>query len=313
MNISEIGYGAWGIGGGLWSGSDDAESLKALHAAVDRGVNFIDTALVYNDGHSEQLIGNVTKERTEEIFVASKVPPLNRRWPAADGTPIAEAFPAAHIRECAETSLRNLGMDALDLMQFHVWSDAWHDIDEWKRPVEELRAEGKVRHWGISINDHQPENVLRTLDTGLIDTVQVIYNIFDQAPERSLFPYCQEHGIGVIIRVPLDEGGLTGRITPETSFPDDDFRSRYFSGERKQQVQQRVQRLEALLSGEAEDIAELALRFTLSHEAVSTVIPGMRTVRNVLRNTGVSDGRRLSAGLKEELRNHAWERNFYHR
>lgn len=309
--VSEIGYGAWGIGGGLWSGSDDQESLKALHTAVDRGVTFLDTALAYSDGHSERLIARVRKERTEKFLIATKIPPKNRRWPAAKGTAIADAFPAAYIRECAQKSLKNLDTDTIDLLQFHVWSDAWHDVDEWKKAIEELRVEGKVKYWGISINDHQPENVLRTLDTGLIDTVQVIYNVFDQSPRRTLFPYCEAHGIGVIVRVPLDEGGLTGSITPETTFPESDFRSRYFREDRKRQVQERVKRLEGLLGDEAADVADLAIRFSLSHKAVSTVIPGMRSLRNVIRNTAASDGRWLSEGLLRQLAGHSWERNFY--
>ena len=310
-NVSEIGYGAWGIGGGLWQGSDDQESMKALHAAVDRGVNFIDTALAYSEGHSENLVAKLRDDRDEDITIATKIPPKNRIWPAAKGTPLSVAFPAEYIRECAEKSLKNLSTDSIDLLQFHVWSDEWHDKDEWKKAVEELRAEGKVKKWGISINDHQPANVLRTLDTGLIDTVQVIYNIFDQSPERELFPYCLEKKIGVIVRVPLDEGGLTGSVTPETTFSEKDFRSRYFRGERKREVSDRVERLKSLLGSEAEDVAELALRFVLSHDAISTVIPGMRSVRNVLRNTGISDGRRLSREMLGELAKHRWDRNFY--
>ncbi len=311
ITVSEVGYGAWGIGGGLWSGSDDDDSVKALHTAIDRGVTFIDTALAYSEGHSERLIARVLADRTETISVATKIPPRNRRWPAAPSTPLSEAFPMGYIRECCERSLKNLGTDALDLLQFHVWSDEWHDQDEWKREVEELRAEGKVKQWGISINDHQPGNVLKTLATGLIDTVQVIYNIFDQSPRKELFPYCLENAIGVIVRVPLDEGGLTGRITPETTFPDKDFRARYFRGERKKQVYDRVQRLQPLLGEEAGDVAELALRFVLSEPAVSTVIPGMRSLNNVIRNTSVADGRRLSPSLLEKLSDHRWERNFY--
>jgi aryl-alcohol dehydrogenase-like predicted oxidoreductase len=310
-NVSEIGYGAWGIGGGLWQGSDDQESMKALHAAVDRGVNFIDTALAYNEGHSERLVANLRKDREEVLSIATKIPPKNRKWPAAEGTPLSEAFPAEYIRECTEKSLRNLSTDSIDILQFHVWSDEWHDMDEWKKAVEELRMEGKVKKWGISINDHQPSNVLKTLETGLIDTVQVIYNIFDQSPEEQLFPYCRKNGIGVVVRVPLDEGGLTGSIHPETQFPDSDFRSNYFRGDRKKELQGRVEKLRALMEGEAQDVAELALRFILTEPAVSTLIPGMRRSEHVIRNTAVSDGRALSENLRTRLKDHRWHRNFY--
>lgn len=309
--MSEVGFGAWGIGGGLWKGSDDHGSTAALRAAVERGVNFIDTALAYNEGHSERLVGSVRRESPTPIFVATKIPPRNRRWPAADGTPLRDAFPADHIRACTEASLRHLGVDTIDLQQFHVWSDAWSVDQEWRDAVQQLREEGKVRHWGISINDHQPSNVLKALDTGLIAAVQVIYNIFDQSPEETLFPYCQQHGIGVIVRVPLDEGGLTGSVGPETRFQEGDFRANYFRGDRKRQVWERVESLRALLGEEATSIPELALRFTLSHPAVSTIIPGMRTAGHVAANTAVSDGRVLSAGLRKALKAHQWRRNFY--
>lgn len=311
VEVSEVGFGAWGIGGGLWKGSEDQESMAALRAAVERGVNFIDTALAYNEGHSERLVGSVRRESPTPIFVATKIPPKNRRWPAADGTPLQDAFPADHIRSCTESSLRHLGVDTIDLQQFHVWSDAWADDHEWQDAVQQLQQEGKVRHWGISINDHQPSNVLKAIDTGLIAAVQVIYNIFDQSPEEVLFPYCQKHGIGVIVRVPLDEGGLGGSIGPETTFQAGDFRANYFRGDRKQQVWERVKELRGLLGEEAKTIPELALRYTLSHSAVSTIIPGMRTLAHVAANTAVSDGRALSHGLLKALKAHQWQRNFY--
>lgn len=311
LKVSEIGFGAWGIGGGLWRGSEDDESMKALRRALDLGLNFIDTALAYNEGHSERLICSVVRERNSDAVVATKIPPKNRIWPAAKGTRLKDAFPADYIRTCTETSLRNLGLSTLTIQQFHVWSDEWASIDEWKEAVHALKKEGKVRFFGISINDHQPENVLRTLDTGLIDCVQVIYNIFDQTPQEELFPYCLKKGIGVIVRVPFDEGGLTGRITESTVFDKKDFRHHYFRGSRKKQVAERAEKIQTIMGKEADDVAELALRFTLSHAAVSTVIPGMRTVAHVEKNTSISDGRRLSPSLLRELKEHQWRRNFY--
>ncbi len=313
FTVSEVGYGAWGIGGGLWKGSQDDASRLALRRAVDLGVTFIDTALAYNDGHSERLVGEVRRETGQPIVVATKIPPKNGRWPAADGTPLREAFPASYIRACTEKSLKNLGVDSIDVQQFHVWSDAWASDHEWQDEVRKLKEEGKVRQWGISINDHQPSNVLKTLETGLISTVQVIYNIFDQSPEERLFPACASQGIGVIVRVPFDEGGLLGTITPETKFEPSDFRANYFRGARKKQVQERNDRLRLLLGDEAQTLPELALRFILSHPAVSTVIPGMRTSRNVEANCSVSDGRPLSKELLGKLSEHGWQRNFYGR
>jgi aryl-alcohol dehydrogenase-like predicted oxidoreductase len=311
LEVSEIGYGAWGIGGSQWGGADDDESLQALHKAIDLGLTFIDTALAYGRGRSERLVGQVVRERPEPIHVATKVPPKNLIWPAPEGLPVEEVYPGAHIRACAERSLSNLGLERIDLLQLHVWSDEWTDQGDWRATVDELRSEGKIAFFGISINDHQPGNSLRMIESGAIDTVQVIYNVFDQSPEDELFPACREHGIGVIARVPLDEGGLTGRIGPDTEFAEDDFRADYFRGERKHELAERVNAIAADLGIEREELAEIALRFVLSDPTVSTVIPGMRSLRNVERNVAVSDGRGLPDGWRDRLRAHRWVRNFY--
>jgi aryl-alcohol dehydrogenase-like predicted oxidoreductase len=309
--VSEIGFGAWGIGGTMWLGARDDESLRALHRALDLGVDFIDTALVYGEGHSEALVGRVVRERGGGVRVATKVPPRNRAWPAARGVPVAECFPAAHIVASAERSLRNLGLDTIDLLQLHVWQDEYLDQDGWRDGLLGVKRSGKVRQLGVSVNDHDPASALRAVGSGLFDAIQVIYNIFDQSPEAELFPACIAHGVGVLARVPLDEGGLTGTITPQTTFPDGDFRNRYFAGERRRQVWERAERLKALLGDEARTLPELALRFCLSHPAVSTVIPGMRRVATVEASAAVSDGRLLSQSMLEALKAHAWPRNFY--
>jgi aryl-alcohol dehydrogenase-like predicted oxidoreductase len=212
LQVSEIGYGAWGIGGTGWLGARDDESLRALHRAIDLGVSFIDTALGYGDGHSEQLVGSVVRERPETIVVATKIPPANRRWPMPAGVDPDEAFPASHVRACTEESLRNLGVEAIDVQQFHVWSDEWVGRGSGQQAIEELKSEGKIRHFGVSINDHEPHNALALVESGIVDTVQVIYNVFDQSPEDELLPACVEHDVGVIARVPFDEGALTGRV-----------------------------------------------------------------------------------------------------
>ncbi|MFE6756254.1 aldo/keto reductase [Streptomyces sp. NPDC057684] len=310
MSVSEIGYGAWGIGASGWVGATEDESVRALHRAVDLGVNFIDTARGY--GESERIVGRVVRERAgDEVLVATKVPPMNRIWPAPDGIDPAEAFPGAHIRESVETSLRVSGLDHFDVVQFHVWSDEWVGGGDWLQTVEELKKEGKIRLFGVSINDHQPDNALALVRSGVVDTVQVIYNIFDQAPADALLPACEEHGVGVIVRVALDEGGLTGRITAGTTFPEGDFRARYFRDDRPAQVERKVAAIVADLGIAPDEIAENALRFVLSSPAVSTVIPGMRTVRNVERNTALSDGRPLTADQLAVLAGHRWPRNFY--
>jgi aryl-alcohol dehydrogenase-like predicted oxidoreductase len=311
LEVSEIGYGAWGIGGSQWGGADDDESVQALHRAIDLGLNFVDTALAYGDGRSERLVGQVVRERPETVHVATKVPPKNRIWPAPDGLPVEEVFPGDYVRECGEQSLRNLGMDAVDLLQLHVWSDDWAGQGDLLEAVDELRSAGKIRFFGISINDHQPANALRLIETGAVDTVQAIYNVFDQSPEDVLFPACREQGVGVIARVPLDEGGLTGRIDADTEFAEGDFRSHYFRGDRKREVHERAQAIAHDLDIGADELAETALRFVLSEPTVSTVIPGMRSLRNVERNLAVSDGRALPEGQRERLRAHRWVRDFY--
>jgi aryl-alcohol dehydrogenase-like predicted oxidoreductase len=311
IEVSEIGYGAWGIGGSQWGGADDDESVQALHRAIDLGLNFVDTALAYGDGRSERLVGRVVRERSETIHVATKVPPKNRIWPAPDGVPLEEVFPGDYVHECAKRSLDNLGMDSVDLLQLHVWSDEWADQGDLLETIDELRSSGSIRFFGISINDHQPANALRLIESGAVDTVQVIYNVFDQSPEDELFAACREHGIGVIARVPLDEGGLTGRIGPDTEFADDDFRAHYFRGDRKREVQDRATGIAADLGIDQDELAETALRFVLSEPTVSTVIPGMRSLRNVERNIAVSDGHTLPDEVREKLRAHRWVRDFY--
>jgi len=311
FEISEMGYGAWGIGGTQWLGGTDDESLAALRRAIELGLNFIDTALAYGAGHSEQLVGRVLREAGHRIYVATKVPPKNQLWPARPGIGIEQAFPYDYILRSTEHSLKNLGVETIDLQQLHVWNPEWIARDEWRRALEELKRSGKVRAVGISINDHQPDSALEIIETGLIDTVQAIYNIFDQSPERNLFPLAIARDIGVIARVPLDEGSLTGKIDEHTRFAPGDFREGYFQGDRKRQVREHVESLLRDLGVDAAGLPEIALRFCLSHPAVSTVIPGMRSLRNAEANCAVSDKGALPQETLAVLRRHAWDRNFY--
>lgn len=311
IEVSEIGYGAWGIGGRQWLGAEDEESSRALHRAIELGVNFIDTALAYGEGHSEQLVGKVVREAPGKVWVATKVPPKNLLWPARPGIGIDQVFPYDYIIRCTEQSLRNLNVDTIDLQQLHVWNPEWIDRDDWRRAFEDLKKSGKVRAVGISINDHQPDSALDVVKTGLIDTVQVIYNIFDQSPERNLFPLVQQMGVGVLARVPLDEGGLTGTIDENTTFPKGDFRESYFRGDRKRQVAEHVAALKRDLEGAKGSLPEIALRFCISHPAVSTVIPGMRRVKTVESSCSVSELGPLPPDALAKLKRHAWERNFY--
>ena len=308
-DVSEIGFGGWGIGRTWWGPTDDSESLVALKTAWDAGVNFFDTAYVYGDGHSEKLMARALKGKP--AIIATKIPPKNQAWPADPKVPCADVFPADWIQACTERSLKNLDRDTLDLTQLHVWTDAWLDNDEWKEAISKLKSSGKIRAFGVSINDHDPNSALSLVASGLVDTVQVIFNIFDQSPEEKLFPLCQKNNVGVIVRVPFDEGGLTGAFSAETKFEKEDFRAKYFRGDNLRQTVERVGKLKGLLGEDAKTLPELALKFILGHPAVSTVIPGMRRKENVKANTAVSQSAPLSTSKMAELKQHAWPRNFY--
>lgn len=309
--ISEIGYGAWGLGGKQWQGGDDSEAQRALKRAFELGVNLVDTALAYGDGHSEQLVGRAIRQSFRSIFVATKIPPKNRIWPAKPSMPFAEVFPYEYIVHSTEESLRNLGVDQLYLQQFHVWTDAWIGNEELRRAVEDLQASGKVRYFGVSVSEHDPNSALEAVRSGLFQAVQVIYNIFDQSAEEQLFPLCCEKRVGVLARVPLDEGGLTGSITEATKFEPGEFRDHYFQGDRKRQLVEHVEALKRDLTGVPGSLAEIALRFCLSNKAVSSVIPGMRRVKTVESSCRASSAGVLDARTLSILRQHAWNRNFY--
>ena len=309
--VSELGYGAWGIGGTMWIGADDDESLRALRQAIELGVNFIDTAYGYGDGHSEELVGAAARQAAETVYVATKIPPLNGQWPARPGVHAQDAYPAAWIRTCTERSLEKLGLETIDVQQFHVWSDEWVDQGDWLEAVNQLQRDGKIRFFGVSVNDHQPDSVIRLVESGRVDAIQLIYNIFDQSPEDELFSAVEAANVGVIVRVPFDEGALTGHIRPETTFPEGDFRNRYFAGDRKREVWERVQAIAADLDVPVDRMAEIALRFCLSHRAATTAIPGMRSTGNVERNVKAIEAGPLDTTQLEILRRHRWAANFY--
>jgi aryl-alcohol dehydrogenase-like predicted oxidoreductase len=304
--VSEVGYGMWGLAG--WTGSDDESSRQALQAAADLGCNFFDTAWAYGDGRSERLLGELVRANPgRKLYVATKVPPKNRQWPSRRGDRLDDAFPPGHVREYAEKSLANLGLPSVDLLQFHVWEDAWADDARWQRAADDLKREGLVRAVGVSVNRWEPANVLRTLRTGLIDAVQVIYNVFDQAPEEELFPLCRELNVGVIARVPFDEGTLTGTLTKESRWPEGDWRNTYFVPENLIPSVERAEELKKILPP-GMTLPELALRFILSNADVDTVIPGMRKPAHVRANLGASDAGALPTELLAQLRGHRWDR-----
>ncbi len=304
--VSEVGYGMWGMAG--WSGSDDDESIASLDRAVALGCNFFDTAWAYGDGHSETLLGRLLERHGDKrLYTATKIPPKNRRWPARPNYTLDEVYPPDYIREYTEKSLSNIGVSTLDLQQFHVWSDTWADDHRWQKAASRLKEEGLVRAVGISINRWQPTNVLRALETGLIDAVQVVYNLLDSNPEDELFPYCREKNIAVIARVPFDEGSLTGTLTARSTWPAGDFRNIYFRQENLVPTLERIDRLKPIVPA-GMTMPELALRHILQSPDVSTVIPGMRKLEHVERNIAVSDGQRLPDALMSELKSHRWDR-----
>jgi aryl-alcohol dehydrogenase-like predicted oxidoreductase len=308
--VSEIGYGMWGIAGGEggWTGADDNTGGRALTEAVSLGCTFFDTAWIYGRGHSEQMLGDLIRRHPDrELFIATKIPPMDRAWPSTRRSRLEDVYPTDHIREYTRRSVDGLGVDTIDLLQFHVWEDAWADDHRWQDAMLELKDAGQIRAVGISVNRWEPWNVLRTLQTGLIDAVQVAYNIFDQSPADELFPACREHDIAVIARVPFDEGALTGSLTADSRWPEGDWRNSYFVPENLIPTVARVEELRELVP-DGMTLPELALRFILSHPDISTVIPGMRTPAHVRANLAASDGAGLPDDLLKELRRRRWDR-----
>jgi aryl-alcohol dehydrogenase-like predicted oxidoreductase len=305
--VSDVGYGMWGLAG--WTGSDDEQSDRAIDQAIELGCNFFDTAWAYGDGRSEQILGRALKRHSgARLYVATKIPPKNRQWPTRSGHAIDDVFPADYIREYTERSLENIGVASLDLQQFHVWNDAWAEDERWQRAVRNLKEEGLVKSFGISVNRFQPTNVMKALDTGLIDAVQVVYNVLDQNPEDELFPRCQAENIAIIARVPFDEGSLTGTLTADSTWPQGDFRNGYFTPQNLRDTLPRIDALKRLVPA-GMTLPELALRYILQHPAVTTVIPGMRKIENVRQNIATSDAAPLPDALMAELKRQRWNRS----
>jgi aryl-alcohol dehydrogenase-like predicted oxidoreductase len=306
VQVSDISHGLWGMSG--WSGSADRESLQALQLAVDLGCNFFDSAWAYGDGKSVGLLGQtIAKNKGKRLFAASKIPPKNDRWPALPKYKYKDVFPPDHVFKYADLIRKQLGTDSIDLLQFHVWTDKWTDEPDFRKTVEKLKKDGTIRYFGLSLNRWEPENGMKAIRTGLVDAVQVIYSIFDQSPEDKLFPLCKEMNIGVIVRVALDEGSLGGKMTKDTTFPKDDWRSGYFNPKNLSDTMKRVDKLKAILPA-GMSLPEMALRFVLSHPAVSTTIVGMRKLAHVRENIALSDKGPLSPELLKELRKHRWNR-----
>ena len=305
LKISDIGFGAWGIGGG-WGKKDDAAALAALNRAFELGINFYDTAFGYGGGHSEELIGQAFKTRRDKVVITSKIPPKTGQWPALDSEPITETFPADWIISCTETSLKRLGTEYLDVQQLHAWADAYNEQLEWHEALTKLQKQGKIRHFGVSANDWNPYNTVRLVESGRVDSVQVIYNIFEQRPAEKLLPAALKHNVGIIVRVPFEEGLLTGKFRPGHTFEPNDWRASWMTPERLQEAQPHIQALEKELDGTYRDLPTLALEFILAHPAVSATIPGMRSVKHVEANCATSQIPPMPADKVQRLKAHKW-------
>jgi len=305
--VSEIGYGMWGMGG--WTGSEDVESIESLQRSVELGCNFFDTAWAYGQGHSERLLGQLLRQNPgATLYTATKIPPKNSKWPSRREFSLEDCYPPKHIEDCVHRSLKNLGMDQLDLIQFHTWEDSWVEDDRWVNIMDDLRLQGKIAAVGISINRWEPWNGVKAVRSGWIDTVQVIYNIFDQNPEDELFPACREMNVAVIARVPFDEGTLTGTLSVDSRWPEGDWRNSYFVHENLQASVTHAERLKPLIPS-GMSMPEMALRFILNNPDVSTIIPGMRKLHHVESNLAASQAGPLPEALHTALRSHRWDRS----
>lgn len=311
MEVSAIGFGAWAIGGS-WGPQDEQDSLAALHRAIDLGVNFIDTAAGYGNGKSERLIGQVLKQRSETVYVATKTPPLPGNWPPSPYDVAEERYPDRYLRENVEERLRTLQTDCIDLLQLHTWTRAWNRNPKPFEVLRKLQAEGKIRSIGVSTPEHDQNSVIDLMRDGYVDAVQVIYNIFDQEPAAELLPAAQETQTGILVRVVFDEGVLAGKYTADTHFAEGDFRNNYFAGDRLARAVARVDKIKADIVEYGVSMPQVALQFALAHLAVSTVIPGIRNIYQAEANSAAADAAPLPDALMEKLRGHAWLRSFWY-
>lgn len=316
--ISSIGFGAWALGG-QWGQQSDDESVRALHTALDLGCNFIDTAQVYGDGRSERVIARAMTERrrthpNDRVYIATKIPPKSPGdWPPSPYDSIDDRYPGAYLRERVERSLRDLRAEALDVVQLHSWTRAWNRDPRALEILRKLQKEGKLLGIGVSTPEHDQNSLVGLMSDGWLDAVQVIYSVFDQEAQAEFFPVAQQKQVGVIVRVALDESALGGKLTPQTQFAPDDFRSNYFAGDRLTRTIARVEKVRQTIGGDAEgDLPTVAIKFALKPAAVSTVIPGIRNVDQARRNVAVSDLPPLSDALEQKLRPHNWRRAFWY-
>jgi methylglyoxal reductase len=315
-SVSRLGFGAMGLAG-VFGKQEDQDYIRAIRFSLEQGINFIDTARAY--GRSEEIIGKALKDwEGERPFIATKVQPrpAPSSYPVMAGwhhpAPVEIIYPPGAIRESVETSLRELDVDWIDLVQMHNYWPMWDTIDYWLDELEQLRCEGKVRHIGISVPDHRPEGVISLVRSGRIDSVQVLYNIFDPLALDCLIPICQENNVAVIARIILDEGGLTGFLTEQTEFPDGDFRNKYFDVLPRSIYIEKVDALRQYIPEYADSLAELAIKFAIHDSGVNVALTSMQVQEYARENIAAVDKQRLPDEIFEKLRvKHRWIRNFY--
>jgi len=311
IEVSEIGFGAWAIGS-HWGTQSDQDTHEALHTAIDKGVNFIDTAFIYGEGKSEQIIAQLRKDRSEEIYITTKTPPTAGPWPPTPYCNAEERFGEKYLRDRVEEHLRNLDTDRIDVLLLHTWTRAWNKDPKPFEVLRKLCDEGKIGHVGVSTPEHDQNAIIELMQNGVIDVAEVIFNIFEQEPAAELLPVAAECDVGIIIRVAFDESALTGKLTKDTKFEEGDFRNVYFSGDRLARTVDRVEKIRQDIGDTDLTLADIALKFALDQEGVSTVIPGIRNKWQAEADIAVSDLPPLAPDLVGKLRKHLWNRAFWH-
>lgn len=311
LKVSEIGFGAWAIGS-HWGAQNISDSVEALHKSIDLGLNFIDTALGYGNGKSEQIISEVLKERKEEVTVATKIPPSDGPWPPSPYCKVEDRYSEKYIRATVDTCRKNLDTDCIDILQLHTWTRAWNRNPKPLEILQKLKDEGIIKNIGISTPEHDQNSLIHLMKEGYLDTVQVIYNIFEQEPAAEFLPVAQENNVGVIVRVAYDEGILTGKYKADDLFPKDDFRSKYFEGDRMYRAVKRVDKIKEELKDISYNMPQAALKFVLAHPAVSTIITGIRNESQAVQNIKTSDLPEMEVELVNKLQQHSWLRSFWY-
>ena len=311
--VSEIGFGAWQLGGD-WGKVDDQDSIRTLHYAFDKGINFVDTAELYGNGHSEEVVGAAVKSwKGNKIYIATKTRPII--WPSPDDNEpqMRGRFPECYLRDNIEKSLKRLQVERIDLFQLHSFMPSAMVELDWLETLMKLRREGKIDRLGVSLRDNRPQEGVELVGAGMVDSVQVIFNMFEQRPAAKLFHEGGRTNTAFIARVPLDSGSLVGNWTKDSyvKFEPGSQPFKMFHGERFGETLARTQRLKDLCKPYYATLAEAAMRYVMSAPQLSTLIPGMKNPQEVDMNIAYSDGGSFPTELKEQLPPHIWIRDYY--